>query len=352
MNAQGPLTIALIIATPGTGWGGMETHTADLANALSTRGHTVHVLAHSHYSERFASPVCFHPLPVQLGRRNPWLHYRLRRLLRSIHPDIVHAQGNKAANLISSARHLNSATVGTLHGTKRSHKGFERLDGVIGVSRDITDTVAHANARLIHNGLPPVDTSGEKKTEAPTFEIPADRPLLLAAGRLEPVKQFDRLIRAWARADCGGSLVILGDGSQRAQLGTLIQELDVSDHVLLPGHELHMKPWLQAATACIISSSREGFPYIMVEALMAGCPVLSTPVSGVGEFLPEQSIAASDRVDDIAALVRTNLSNPMALTDSQRGGFLRAREQLSLEAMVSKTEAFYRDLLASTSTAR
>ncbi|MEP3166610.1 MAG: glycosyltransferase family 4 protein, partial [Marinobacter sp.] len=93
MNAQGPLTIALIIATPGTGWGGMETHTADLANALSTRGHTVHVLAHSHYSERFASPVCFHPLPVQLGRRNPWLHYRLRRLLRSIHPDIVHAQG-------------------------------------------------------------------------------------------------------------------------------------------------------------------------------------------------------------------------------------------------------------------
>ena len=113
-----------------------------------------------------------------------------------------------------------------------------------------------------------------------------------------------------------------------------------------------MKPWLQAATACIISSSREGFPYIMVEALMAGCPVLSTPVSGVGEFLPEQSIAASDRVDDIATLVRTNLSNPTVLTDSQRGGFLRAREQLNLEAMVSKTEAFYRDLLASTSTAR
>ena len=46
------------------------------------------------------------------------------------------------------------------------------------------------------------------------------------------------------------------------------------------------------------------------------------------------------------------LGNPTVLTDSQRGGFLRAREQLNLEAMVSKTEAFYRDLLASTSTAR
>lgn len=352
MNAQDPLTIALIIATPGTGWGGMETHTADLAKTLATRGHTVHVLAHSHYSKRFASPVCFHPLPVQLGRRNPWLRYRLRRLLRAIHPDIVHAQGNKAANLISSVRHLNSATLGTLHGTKRSHKWFERLDGVIGVSRDITDSITHANARLIHNGLPPVDTSGAENTEAPTFEIPAERPLLLAAGRLEPVKQFDRLIRAWARANCGGHLVILGDGSQRAQLGTLIQELNVSDHVLLPGHEFRIKPWLEAATACIISSSREGFPYIMMEALMAGCPVLATPVSGVGEFLPEQSIAASDRVEDIATLVRTNLSNPTVLEDSQRGSFLRAREQLSLETMVSKTEAFYRDLLASMSTAR
>ncbi|MBE93995.1 glycosyltransferase [Marinobacter sp.] len=352
MNSQGPLTIALIIATPGTGWGGMETHTADLANTLSTRGHTVHVLAHSHYNERFASPVYFHPLPVQIGRHNPWLHYRLRRLLRSIHPDIVHAQGNKAASLINSVRHLNSATVGTLHGTKRSHKGFEQLNGVIGVSRDITDTIAHANARLIHNGLPPVDTSDAESTEAPIFEIPAERPLLLAAGRLKPVKQFDRLIRAWVRADCGGSLVILGDGSQRAQLGTLIQELDVSDRILLPGHESRMKPWLQSATACIISSSREGFPYIMVEALMTGCPVLSTPVSGVREFLPEQGIAASDSIEDLATLIRTNLSAPKVLTDSQRGSFLRAREQLSLEAMVSKTEAFYRDLLASTSTER
>jgi glycosyltransferase involved in cell wall biosynthesis len=350
MNAQGPLTIALIIATPGMGWGGMETHTADLADALSARGHTVHVLAHGHYGERFAAPVYFHPLPVQLGRRNPWLQYRLWRLLSSIRPDVVHAQGNKAASLISALHKLEGAKVGTIHGTKRSHKGFERLDGVIGVSRDITDSITHANARLIHNGLPPVDTSGAGGTEPPTFEIPAERPLLLAAGRLEPVKQFDRLIRAWARANCGGKLVILGNGSQRARLGTLIEELKITDHVLLPGHESRMMPWLQAATACVITSSREGFPYIMVEALSAGCPVLSTPVSGVREFLPELGIAASDSVEDITTMIRTNLSTPEALRDSQSRSFLQAQEQLSLEAMVSKTEAFYRDLLASVPT--
>ncbi len=347
MDAQDPLTIALVIATPGTGWGGMEKHTADLASALSIQGHNIHVLAHSAYSERFPEPVLFHSLPFQLGRRNPWLRHRLRRTLRSIRPDIVHAQGNKAASLVS---HDTPVTVGTLHGTKSSHKAFDKLDGVIGVSRELTDAIAHPNARLIHNGLRPLANLGPDDRDAP--EIPAVRPLLLAAGRLEPVKQFDRLIRAWVQADCDGKLVILGDGSQRARLDALIRELGAEGQILLPGHESQILPWLEAATACIISSSREGFPYIMVEALMAGCPVLSTPVSGVKDFLPQQCIAASDSVEDIATLLNTHLAEPGSLADSQEGSFRRAREQLNLEAMVSKTEAFYRELLASTQAKR
>lgn len=347
MNNRGPLTIALVIATPGTGWGGMEKHTADLAEALAARGHAIHVLAHSAYSERFSKPVLFHPLPFQLGRRNLWLRHRLQRTLRSIQPDIAHAQGNKAASLVSSIHHDAQVAVGTLHGTKSSHRAFEKLDGVIGVSREITRSVAHPHARLIFNGLRPMENTDPDDRYGPEIPIPGKRPLLLAAGRLEPVKQFNTLIRAWAQANCDGKLVILGDGSQRARLNTLIRELGAEDNILLPGHEPRIQQWLQAATACIISSSREGFPYIMVEALMAGCPVLSTPVSGVGDFLPQSCIAASDSLEDITTLISTNLAEPGLLTEIQSKCFEQAREQLSLETMVSKTEAFYRDLLAS-----
>lgn len=346
MSAAGSLNIALAIATPGTGWGGMEKHTADLASALAIRGHRIHVLAHSGYRDRFAGPVVFHPLPCQLGRRNLWLRHRLRQTLRSIQPDIVHAQGSKAASLIGAIRHNARATLGTLHGTKSSHRAFDRLDGVIGVSREITDSIEHPNARLIFNGLRAWETTGHNHGQTPNLPIPEERPLLVAAGRLEPVKQFDRLIRAWARADCDGKLVILGDGSQRARLNALIRELDAEGCILLPGHESRIFPWLQAATGCIISSSREGFPYIMVEALMAGCPVLSTPVSGVGDFLPQSCIALSDSVEDITTLISTNLARPEQLAETQRRSFEQARDQLSLETMVSKTEAFYRDLLA------
>lgn len=346
MNGGEPLEITLVVATPGTGWGGMEKHTADLAKALSAKGHSVHVLAHPGYSERFSGPVLFHPLPLQLGRRNLWLRHRLRKTLDAIHPDIVHAQGNKAASLISAIPRNEQVTVGTLHGTKTSHKVFDKLDGVIGVSREITDSVQHPETRLIFNGLQPPESTDLDDGLTPEHTIPADRPLLLAAGRLEPVKQFDRLIRAWVQAGCAGKLVILGDGSERPGLKALIRELGAEDRILLPGHEARILPWLQAATACIISSSREGFPYIMVEALMAGCPVLSTPVSGVGSFLPERCVAASDRVEDIATLIRINLADGASLTDMEGESFRLARTQLSLETMVSKTEDFYRDLLA------
>jgi len=347
MDAQGPLTIALAIATPGAGWGGMEKHTADLAGALSARGHAVHVLAHSAYRERFPEPVFFHPLPFQLGRRNLWLRHRLRKTLGTIQPDIVHAQGNKAASLVSAIGQKAWGTAGTLHGTKSSHRAFERLDGVIGVSREIMDSIEHPYARLIFNGLRPLEKTSLGHHQGPEIPVPGKRPLLLAAGRLEPVKQFDRLIRAWHQIDCDGKLVILGDGSQRARLNALIRELGDEDQILLPGHEPRILPWLQAATACIISSSREGFPYIMVEALMAGCPVLSTPVSGVGDFLPPCSIAASDSVEDIAELLTSSLADSGSLTDLQSESFRQARVHLSLETMVSKTETFYRDLLAS-----
>jgi glycosyltransferase involved in cell wall biosynthesis len=142
-------------------------------------------------------------------------------------------------------------------------------------------------------------------------------------------------------------LVILGDGSERARLNALVRELGAGERVLLPGHESRILPWLKVATACIISSSREGFPYIMVEALMAGCPVLSTPVSGVGDFLPQRCIAASDSLEDLTMLISTNLAEPGVLTEIQLKSFEQAREQLSLETMVLKTETFYRDLLAS-----
>ncbi|WP_265936912.1 glycosyltransferase [Marinobacter sp. NP-4(2019)] len=319
----------------------MEKHTADLSVALAERGHRIHVLAHSCYRNQFSADVTFHPLPFQFGRRNPWLQLRLKRLLTSIRADIAHAQGNKAASLLSAARYSSGATVGTVHGTKTSHKAFNELDGVIGVSREILDSIKHHNKQLVYNGLSRPPTGENNNTNDTIIPIPADRPLLLAAGRMEPVKQFDRLIKAWADASPPGQLVILGDGRERPSLLALVKELDMEERVLLPGYETNMYPWLKVASACVISSSREGFPYVMVESLLARCPVLSTPVSGVSDFLPASCLADSDRIGDLSNLLTTHLNSSVPLRELQANSFTRAAETLTLNAMTEKTEQFY-----------
>ena len=343
------LTIAMILATPGTGWGGMEKHTAELAAALAGRGHRIHVLAHPAYLLQFAAAITVHPLPLHLGRRNPWLRFRVQRTLRSIRPDITHAQGNKAASLLSRTQKFAGVTLGTVHGTKTSHRAFAGLDGVIAVSADILAALPHRNKRLIHNGLIPATTN--HGTTGTTIPIPDDRPVLLAAGRLEPVKQFDRLIQAWIDARVAGTLVILGEGSQRGRLTALIRKLEVEDRVLLPGFETNTGAWLKAASACVISSQREGFPYILVESLLARCPVLATPVSGVREFLPLDCIANSDSTADLSRLISQHAHSLHALANHQTAAFERAAHILSQEAMVTATAQFYHQLIADASPA-
>src|SRR5690554_5295 len=170
MNPPNHLTIAQLIATPGNNWGGMEQHTADLSEELAHRGHKVHVLAHLSYQQRFSPAISFHPLPVQLGRRNPWLALRLRQTLRTLSADVLHAQGNKAAALLSGIRTQQSITVGTVHGTKSSHKAFDKLKGVVAVSEGIHQTLPHPNTKLIPNGIKPRNSNS--KTTFPVPETP------------------------------------------------------------------------------------------------------------------------------------------------------------------------------------
>ncbi len=340
MTASRNLTIAQLIATPGHGWGGMEQHTADLSKELAHRGHKVHVLAHPDYRQRFSSIIHFHPLPIQLGRTNPWLALRLRQTLRKLSADVLHAQGNKAAALLSGMSKQQSITVGTVHGTKSSHKAFRKLSGVIAVSKGIHQALPHLNAKLIHNGVKPQNSDAET-----TFPIPEAPTFALAIGRLEPVKQFEKLISAWATIAPPMPLYILGDGSEADALKAHIHSLGAEHFIKLPGYEHNPAAWLKRASVCLISSQREGFPYALVESLLARCPVLSTPVNGAIDLLPAGSLAEATDLNALQTLFLEQLADLGKLKNSQEACFEHASRELTLEAMVNRTEAFYCELL-------
>ncbi|TBW55895.1 glycosyltransferase [Marinobacter halodurans] len=339
-----PLRIALILATPGTTWGGMETHTLDLARSLAQRGHEVHLLADARYHDRFIPFAHFHPIPVHFSRRHPWLGLRLRRILARLQPDICHAQGNKAIQLLAGVKRRQGnrevCYVGTVHGTKSAHRGLDRLDGVIAVSDELAVQLTHPRVWVIYNGIDP-----RPLKEGTDWPIPETSPLVIATGRLEPVKGFDRLIQAWSAASGGNvQLAILGEGHERSRLEALVRDSGQTGTIHLPGYESNVAGWLARADACVISSEREGFPYIMVEALLNGCPLLATPVSGVSRFLPADCIASSTATADLATLLRDKLATLSTLRQTQQASFEQARHRLTLDAMTEQTLAVYREL--------
>lgn len=99
----------------------------------------------------------------------------------------------------------------------------------------------------------------------------------LAVGRLARQKNFTMLLDAFARiALPDDRLTILGEGTERTLLETRARTLGIADRVLFAGHVDPIETWLARADALILSSDYEGVPAVLVEALAAGIPIVST----------------------------------------------------------------------------
>jgi glycosyltransferase involved in cell wall biosynthesis len=106
---------------------------------------------------------------------------------------------------------------------------------------------------------------------------PNVNPIVLGVGRLTEQKRFDLLIKAFAlikRRDA--QLIILGDGADRGSLLKLIAELDLSGRVSLLGFVTDVAEQYRQADLFVLTSRYEGLPAVVLEAMAANCPVLST----------------------------------------------------------------------------
>lgn len=132
---------------------------------------------------------------------------------------------------------------------------------------------------------------------------PPDAPLVVGSlGRLDAVKGYDVLWRALARSP-GVRAVVIGEGAGRPELERLARELDVADRVELPG-------WSDAPAAALpgfdvfcLPSRSEGFPLSIIEAMLAGLPVVATRVGSVAELVADGRTGLVVERDDVDGLV-------------------------------------------------
>ena len=113
----------------------------------------------------------------------------------------------------------------------------------------------------------------------------SEAPLVVAVGRLMPVKRFDELIKVMAevrRTHPTVQLTIVGDGAERENLEALVADLDASEWVSMPGRlsddalvELYRRAWVLAS-----ASAAEGWGMTVTEAAACGTPAVVTDIAG------------------------------------------------------------------------
>jgi teichuronic acid biosynthesis glycosyltransferase TuaC len=143
-----------------------------------------------------------------------------------------------------------------------------------------------------------------------------DGPLIAGVGNLVPEKGFDLAIEALALMPAT-TLVLVGEGPQRNSLAALARDRGVGDRVhMLPVMPQSRLPHVySAADVLVVTSTREGWPNVVLEALSCGTPVASVDVGAVAEMLTDAAVGRVVRQrdpDQLAAAVRAFLEAPPA----------------------------------------
>ncbi|HUA99529.1 MAG TPA: glycosyltransferase [Terracidiphilus sp.] len=170
---------------------------------------------------------------------------------------------------------------------------YGRADRVICQSRAMAaDLIRELNLREELVTVLPNPVNLEEIRRARSSNVvpwPLKGPHLLAIGRLAPEKGFDLLLVAFATVRAvypGASLALLGAGTEEAALRTLCHELGLDEAVRFYGYVSNPYAFFRGTTLFALPSRHEGMPSALLEAVVAGLPIVASPCSGgVVDFL-------------------------------------------------------------------
>lgn len=198
---------------------------------------------------------------------------------------------------------------------------------------------------IIHN---PIDVTKLQKLNEHNFE---SEYLILAVGRLSKQKGFDILVDAFARiaADFDNwNIVICGEGGERSFLEGLINSKGLSKRITLPGIVRNPMHTYSKAQIFVLSSRYEGFPNVLLEAMVAGKAVISTDCnSGPSEIITNYHdgiLVRSEDSEELANALMTLMGNAILRKELALNGQY-AKHRFGQEKIMVKWENLVKDVV-------
>ncbi len=203
---------------------------------------------------------------------------------------------------------------------------------------------------VVPNGLEtePFCSSRDKKELRRQLEACDAAGVVTMVGRLALPKDLNTLIAAWEELGVPGwQLWLVGDGPLRPYVEKTIQARGLRNSIRLFGERRDVPELLQASDIFVLSSRWEGMPLTIIEAMLAGLPVIATRVGGVPELVEGSVTGLLVPPGDPLAL-RDALEQLIVSEESRRlfgeRGRQRALQQFSVERMIHRVRALYQEL--------
>ncbi|WP_051970139.1 GT4 family glycosyltransferase PelF [Kitasatospora azatica] len=202
------------------------------------------------------------------------------------------------------------------------------------------------NIRTVYNGVDPeLFPAAGPEPEVPTLSW---------AGRVDPIKDLETLIRAFAivRAELPDARLRLFGGTARGAEGyrdgcvALAQELGLGDSVVFEGRVELIQDAYAAGNVVMLSSISEGFPFTLIEAMSSGRATVSTDVGGVREAVGDTGLVVPPREPEpMARAALELLRDPVRRAGMGEAARLRVIEQFTLRQNIDGFRSIYTELL-------
>jgi glycosyltransferase involved in cell wall biosynthesis len=297
--------------------------------------------------------------------------FALIKILRAERPDVLHTNSSKMgflgalAGRIAGVPHI--VFTGHAWAFNESRPWLSRFffyhlhwktiflsDVTIAVSektrRDVQGMwFVQSKIHVVRNGIGPIaflDRTAARAELEKVSKGPFDTTDITIIGTISELhknKGLDLLIQACQDLPEHVSVVIIGDGEEKASLTMLIQKLGLKEKVFLLGRIPEARQLLPAFDIFTLTSRTEALPYALLEAGSAGLPVLASRVGGIPEIIEDgvSGLLVEPKVESITTALHTLLLDPTLRQTLGTNLKQKIEKDFSMEQMVEKTIRFY-----------